>query len=311
MAAEIAVIGAGLAGLAAANALHRAGHRVIVLEKSRGIGGRLATRRTRDGLAFDHGAPIVHGHRAGFAAFLRTAVAQGHAAPFGDGHVGLPGMSGLPAGLAAGLDIRFGAEVGAMERRKGRWAVQWEGDELMSDLVLCTAPAPQTATLCAAMPTIVEAARSAQMAPGWTLMAAWDNLPGAPATLAFAEGALESAHDTGAKPGRQPAPARWVAHARPGWVAGNLEVTREAACTALLPVLAARLGAGRPLYAAAHRWRYAHVAKPVGRAFVAEDGVAAAGDWLLGPEAGDAYASGRAAADALLADQAGWRGCVK
>lgn len=311
MAAEIAVIGAGLAGLAAADALRRAGHRVTVLEKSRGIGGRLATRRTRDGFAFDHGAPMVHGRQPGFAAFLAGAVAEGHAAPWRDGHVGLPGMSGLAAGLAETLDIRFETEVSILERRAGRWAVHWVGGEILADAVLCTAPPQQTATLCSALPAIVNAARAARMAPGWTLMAAWDRLADTPASVDFADGPLESAHDTAAKPGRPAAPARWVAHARAEWVAAHLEMTREDACAALLPVLAARLQAHAPVYAAAHRWRYARVATPVGRPFVAQDGVAAAGDWMLGPEAGNAHASGLAAAEAFIADQARWRGCVK
>ncbi len=51
---DIAIIGAGLAGLTCAQQLHQAGYRVVVLEKSRGVGGRLATRRLHDTVA-DHG----------------------------------------------------------------------------------------------------------------------------------------------------------------------------------------------------------------------------------------------------------------
>ncbi len=51
---DVAVIGAGLAGLACARQLQRMGHNTVVLEKSRGLGGRLATRRT-NGIVADHG----------------------------------------------------------------------------------------------------------------------------------------------------------------------------------------------------------------------------------------------------------------
>ncbi|HEY5747869.1 MAG TPA: FAD-dependent oxidoreductase, partial [Chryseolinea sp.] len=43
--ADVVVIGAGLSGLFAAGKLNASGYRVIVLDKGRGVGGRLATRR--------------------------------------------------------------------------------------------------------------------------------------------------------------------------------------------------------------------------------------------------------------------------
>jgi len=52
---RIAVVGAGIAGLACARKLIDAGHAVRVFEKSRGVGGRMATRRTPQG-TYDHGA---------------------------------------------------------------------------------------------------------------------------------------------------------------------------------------------------------------------------------------------------------------
>ncbi|NJK46404.1 MAG: FAD-dependent oxidoreductase [Pleurocapsa sp. SU_196_0] len=63
-AVDVLVIGAGLAGLSAARDLARAGFAVRLLDKSRGVGGRTATRRI-EGATFDHGAPFftVRGER--------------------------------------------------------------------------------------------------------------------------------------------------------------------------------------------------------------------------------------------------------
>jgi renalase len=56
--ADIVVIGAGLAGLVCAQSLQQAGYCVVVVEKSKGLGGRLATRRLPQGHA-DHGVRCV------------------------------------------------------------------------------------------------------------------------------------------------------------------------------------------------------------------------------------------------------------
>ena len=55
---HVAIIGAGMAGLAAARALTQAGHTVTLFEKSRGVGGRVATRRIGDCIV-DHGAQNI------------------------------------------------------------------------------------------------------------------------------------------------------------------------------------------------------------------------------------------------------------
>lgn len=55
---KVGIVGAGLSGMAAARALVDAGHPVVVVEKSRGVGGRLAARRV-EGAVVDHGAPVI------------------------------------------------------------------------------------------------------------------------------------------------------------------------------------------------------------------------------------------------------------
>src|SRR6478672_4303562 len=45
---DVAVIGAGISGISCAQQLRQVGYRVVVVEKSRGLGGRMATRRVQD-----------------------------------------------------------------------------------------------------------------------------------------------------------------------------------------------------------------------------------------------------------------------
>ena len=111
---HVAVVGAGMAGIASARTLLQAGHRVTLLEKSRGFGGRMSTRRTEFG-SFDHGAQYFTVRDSRFARVLLTAQSLvrpwsvstvrvldefGHvlasAPPPTEPHfVAVPGMSGL------------------------------------------------------------------------------------------------------------------------------------------------------------------------------------------------------------------------
>src|SRR3546814_7137273 len=79
---RVAIIGAGIAGLACARRLRDAGLDATLFDKSRGIGGRLATRRADfagSEVAFDHGATHFTARCEGFtrlvAAWERTGLA--------------------------------------------------------------------------------------------------------------------------------------------------------------------------------------------------------------------------------------------
>lgn len=69
---KIAIIGAGISGLAAGRELTAAGHEVVVFEKSRGFGGRLATRYAGKelGVRLDHGISYIQAETPAFQKFL-------------------------------------------------------------------------------------------------------------------------------------------------------------------------------------------------------------------------------------------------
>src|SRR5437868_8184207 len=72
--ADAIVVGAGVAGLAAAETLARGGLRVILLEARDRVGGRLWTFRTDDGHPVELGAEFIHGMPP--AMFRRIAAAR-------------------------------------------------------------------------------------------------------------------------------------------------------------------------------------------------------------------------------------------
>jgi renalase len=157
------VIGAGLTGLIAARELQRSGVSVVVLEKGRSVGGRLATRRIGDGV-FDHGAQFFTVRAAEFEMrvdeWLRAGVVREWCRGFAygdetqlreDGHpryCGTSGMTGIAKHLAADLDVRTGVRVETIMAHDGGWAVTTDaGEDWSAASLLLTPPVPQSLAL--------------------------------------------------------------------------------------------------------------------------------------------------------------------
>ncbi len=70
------MIGAGIAGLAAARVLAEKGMRVQVLEARDRVGGRVYTEQTAEGVQVEHGAEFVHGRAPELWALLEEAGAK-------------------------------------------------------------------------------------------------------------------------------------------------------------------------------------------------------------------------------------------
>lgn len=156
---DVLIIGAGLSGLMAARELVKAGKRVLLLDKGKSVGGRMATRRIGDGVA-DHGAQFFTVRSPEFSGFLKTWLDEGIAfewsrgwsdgslASTRDGHPRYAingGMNALAKHLAVGLDVRVNVRVISVNAIDGGWEVRDEaGTRVTAKSVLLTAPVPQS-----------------------------------------------------------------------------------------------------------------------------------------------------------------------
>ncbi|MEH3052603.1 MAG: FAD-dependent oxidoreductase [Patulibacter minatonensis] len=301
-------MGAGLAGVSAAQALAAAGHQVTVFEKSRGIGGRTSTRRGPDGERYDHGAPFLDD---GPASLGGEPGVVDHAVTLPDGttehrSVG-EGAANAPAkAIAAGLDVRTSTRVGTIAAAGRGWTLARDDGASLGtfDAAVVAAPAPQTAELLRTVaPQLADEAASVAFAPCWAAMARWDE----PLELGWSgvrdRDGVRWAVAEPRKPGRSPG-ERWVIQATARWTRQHLDLAPAQAAAELLEQFAgvadARLPA--PVHLAAHRWLYAQPTEPLEVAFLQHGTLLAAGDWCGGATAGAALRSGRAAAAALIAE---------
>ncbi|MDB5846554.1 MAG: amine oxidase [Rhodoferax sp.] len=208
---NIAVIGAGMAGIACARTLAQAGHQVTVFDKSRSAGGRMATRQTDFG-GFDHGAQYFTVRDPRFALALETSkgIAKPWSAnlvrvldPFGrvaaaglptrEAHwVPSPGMNALVQHWAQPLadagQLVCETQVTRIERdalAPKKWQLRSNGmpgtpdaEHVFSgfDDVLLAMPNPQAQALLensAQGPKLVRDISKVRVAPCWTLMLAF------------------------------------------------------------------------------------------------------------------------------------------
>ncbi len=307
----IAIIGAGMAGLACAEALVRAGHAIVLFDKGRRPGGRMSTRslETSAGVAgFDYGAQYMNARDPAFRARIALWAAEGLAARWPaageDAWVGTPGMSAPIVAMASRLDVRWSAHVTALFEEAAGWRVRGEDvDERTFEAVVVAIPAEQVGALVAAyVPEIASAAAGTPSQPCWTLAACFASTLPIDADVIKGEGAVGWAARDSAKPGRD-RPETWVIQAGPDWSDAHLDDARESVSCALLDAFAAKAGIAlpEPLATYAHSWRYARSGKgdtPFHWNSARRLGVC--GDWCIGPRVEAAWLSGTRLAGAMV-----------
>ncbi len=316
---QVAIIGAGIAGLAAARNLHAAGVQLIVLDKGRGPGGRTSARRTPQG-TFDHGAQYFTARAADFSSTVQAWQDAGVVAPWSPRLIDAqgapiaakarflpqPAMNSLAKYLARDIDLCSSVEITRARRVTRLWTLTGAGGErYTADALIVAVPAPQVQPLLGALSAQLAAALGAvAFAPCWAVLAsAADPTLDAGFDAAFIDdGPLSWASRLGAKPGR--APAGWLLHGSPEFSRAALDAAPEDICTALSRDFTARFGIALTPHAVAHRWRFARAVRPAGREPCLSEHDAAlvlCGDWCTGERIEDAYLSGVAASEAVLA----------
>lgn len=302
---RIVILGAGMSGLACAQALEQMGHQVTLFDKGRGPGGRMSTRRVAMGethLSFDHGAQFFTAREPAFSAQVERWHADGlvarWSAPQDDAWVGTPGMNAPIAHMAKARDTRFSSHAMGLVREGADWRVLLNDGTRHGpyDAAVLALPAEQAAAFLGTYDlTMAACAIAARSQPCWTAMIGFaQKLPIGPDVLA-PSGPVGWAARNSAKPGR-PATEAWVVQASPVWSNRHLEDEAADVAEHLADWLAGQTGVvplPARLHLSAHRWRYAKTQPSVkGALWNADLRLGACGDWLMGPRIELAWLSG-------------------
>ena len=132
------VIGAGASGLYFSHLQKKSSEKIIILEKSRGVGGRFATRRI-DNRPIDHGIQWLHSKPPVFGE-KTVRQAQGYYFP--------DGMTAFAKLMAKDLEIHFSQRAKNLSYKNSHWITETlEGETYQSTRVIITSPLPQTMDL--------------------------------------------------------------------------------------------------------------------------------------------------------------------
>ena len=319
---DVLIIGAGLAGLSAANDLHQAGLNVLVVDKGRGLGGRLAGRRIGDA-TFDHGAQFMTARdsrfKASVAEWIEAGVAEewyssypGHP----NGHPryrGVPTMTAVAKYLATDMNVLRTTRVDSITQDNQLWSAALDnGDTISAKALLITSPVPQTLDLLASGNIPVPADKQARLdridyEACIAVMAVLDGptaIP-APGATAFDEGPIGWISDNLQK-GVSKIPAVTI-HGSGGFSAEHYDDDKMLIGQKLIDAAAPYLGNAKVTEYQVHGWRYSKpsVVDPEACMLLSESTdlppLALAGDAFAGPRFEGAVLSGWAAAKSLIA----------
>ncbi len=322
---NIAVVGAGMAGLRAAGVLADHGHRVAVFEKEKTPGGRLGGLGWKETLV-DDGAQYFTARDPRFQRHVAAWTAQGLVTPWNADlaavdrpgelrplktdlvrHVAVPEMRQLAHHLASGLDVRYDTAIEGLvpEGDSGRMALAGSKSHERYDAVILALPPRQAEALLPGSSPLASRVRPVRMQPCRALMAIFDRSLDLPYDgIFFNAGCLSWAARNASKPGRVEEEV-WMLHAARGWPADDEPLDAQAADQAMIADFFRFTGqpASAPRHMTRRKWTAAVAEKALKEGCLWDEiaRIGICGDWCAGSRIEGAFLSGSAMAGRLLA----------
>jgi renalase len=328
---KIAVIGAGVAGLTCARKLQQAGRRVVVFDKSRGLGGRLATRRL-SGTHADHGVCYLQPKGTAFGQLIDELVneqilrvwTQGiHRLPadgvlqppvkFAPCYAATAGATAIARYLGQNLEIINSQTITAISPMGNGWQLNSADGQWNAEQVVVAVPPAQALAIAARVidPHCSEQISQVNFTTSITAIAVFPKSQQAAAAQLPWQGIQGIDHPVlgwiGLDSSKQLEPLQPVlvvqssaAFAAENFDAPDLEVIGKRLLASAVPFA---MGLDDPEILQVHRWGYAFVQNPLPDLFLTAQVKAPlyfCGDWCGGNRVESAFLSGLAVAEKIL-----------
>jgi predicted NAD/FAD-dependent oxidoreductase len=301
---ELVIIGAGISGLTLATKMQNEGWSVAVIDKARGTGGRMSSKRividedSGEHISFDLGCSDFSAYSSEFKEQLQLWIAQGHVECIHtDGqrrYTSVPRSSSLTRSMANRITTRFQTRVTRISKVNDRWHCYEQTPEgelslvSVSDYLVLAIPPAQAAALLDNDNPYKERLDSISIESQWVAMFILDDeidLDFSPSQLQ--KHGISMTRCESNKPGRVVIEGMsvWLVHMNNEWTQSHINLGKEEVSDLIgkqLELLAERSLAVRNSFC--HRWLYAQVTEPMLAecgTLKLDSGLYACGDWLV------------------------------
>ncbi len=322
---KIAIIGTGLSGLTAAHFLKDYAD-ISLFDKSRGVGGRMSTRRAAP-YAFDHGAQFFTAKTEAFKTFIApmidTAVIACWEARFAEiknkkiilqkqwnnahpHYVGVPAMNAIPKYLSRDLNIQLNTRIKAIARHQSKWYITNENDDVLGeyDWIISAIPPQQALAILPNTLPFYAMINAFKMQACFVLMLGFESNPGLEFDIARIDDSVISCLSTNSsKPGRGK-PHSLLIYSTNQWANEHADTDHTQAMNTIYQKVSEmiHLDLTPVVHKTLHKWRYANIEKQRGKTHLldAKLGVAVCGDWFIQGRVEGAFESGFKAAKQII-----------
>jgi hypothetical protein len=321
----VLVVGAGISGLLAATVLKENGIEVTVVDKGRGAGGRMSTRRLdldHTCAYFDHGAQYFTVSNADFARYVERWLALGIIKPLDETlirengepalsdeprYIGATGMNAITKYLADSFRVSFAERIDKLSFNTHWIAETDKGRTFTADALVLSQPVPQSLELLtqSSLPLPIESEaelKTIDYHPCIATMLLFEGIePVLPYCGIWFQGEPIAWACDNFRKGISPVPTVTV-HAGPMFSAEHWQSPDETIVEAMLQPLKTWIRTPLKL-SQVHRWRYSFAKSVLDKPFVMVESPAPlvfVGDGFVAPRVEGAAVSGISAANALL-----------